>query len=179
MYDIWIDYSVLLKDLLMNRFSYPVYESAATYDQDFDATRTQGLLVWNFSVTMLKDKSIDPENRCDFIIRPLEGETVPSGWGGYVRYGINIDVHRDIDQTHTRLRYMLKEIAALHNEDGQNGVYPRSVGNDSAKYQPILQRVAGPIHLTTQPYSRGILYYHLHYVGCSYPDLTPSIFDGG
>ena len=169
MYDIWTDYSRELRTILTTQFSFQVYEDPQIYDENYVEEETQGMIIWNFSTTMVMEEAITPAHRVDFIIRPTSGDTTISGWGGSIRYGINIDLHRDVDPTSTKLQYMLKEIAGLHKRNHKAGAWPKSVGG--AKYQPVLRSVANPVALTYQPYSRASLLYSLEYVGCDYPNL--------
>ncbi len=163
-YDLWIDYSKILQLMLRNELSFALYEDPNNYDEEYVNTETQGLLIWNYSPTLLKEGNIDPMNRVDFYIKPVSGKTSVSGWQGNMYYAINVETHRDIDLTGTRCRYIMQEIVEMHKNAKELGNFPVSI--ESFKYTPVVYEVSEPQPLVYQPYNRGSVLMKLAFLSC-------------
>lgn len=164
-YDLWIDYSLILQEILTKELTFKVYEDPVLYDQNYQQSETQGLLVWNYSPTLLKEGNIDPLNRVDFFIKPISGRMPISGWQGDLYYAINIETHRDIDMTGARCRFIAQEIIMAHKKAKTENKFPKS--EDMFTYTPVVYDVNDPTPLTYQPYNRGAVLMKLAFLSCN------------
>lgn len=163
-YDLWVDYTRVLQEMLINDLSFPVYEDPSLYDDAYVATETKGLIVWNYSPTLLKENKIQPMNRVDFYIKPISARTPISGYSGEMYYAINIETHRDVDLTGTRCRFIAQEIVNAHKEAKRAGRFPHT--SEMFTYTPVIYDIQEPQPLVYQPYNRGAVLMKLAFLSC-------------
>jgi hypothetical protein len=164
-YKLWIDYSTILQRMLLQELTFKAYEDPVLYDGEYEVSRTQGLIIWNYSPTMLKEGNINPLNRIDFFIKPLPGRMVMSGFSGELYCAVNIETHRDIDMTGSRCRFIAEEIVESHRQAKLNNEFPHV--STLFTYNPVIYEIDDPSPLTYQPYNRGAVLLKLAFLSCN------------
>ncbi len=164
MYNIKIDYINKLRAFLLGSAELNLTEDAQTYVDNYDPAVLQGFLVWNYSAYIAKEYEFDDVRRTDYFIIPLFGGLENEGTCSGIQYfGINIDVHRDIDQTGRRSDLIAKEIRDWHRELLIFGISP--VQLDTRETYMILPNGVTPRSaLQSQPYYRSTIKYKLDYL---------------
>jgi len=162
-YDIKQDYSSLLREFILHSWSIPVYEDPDLYFNAFDPNMLQGFLVWNVDAYLAKEYDyLGTEARVDFFVIPAFGGSTEHGCEGTWNFGINVDFHKDVDQTGERLTYVLSTIKNWHLSQIALSIWPKDIGN--MRYMIMADGKTPQRTLVDQPYIRQTGLYRMEFL---------------
>lgn len=164
MLNVKYDFTTRLRNALLSMSALELYEDPALYSSSYVTNKLQGFLVWNHHAYIAKEYKFDSAVKVDYFIIPVFGapeeKTICQGTHFI---GINIDMHRHIDQTGQRIDMVAKAIRDWYVNWVQSGIFPIELETNE-QYVVMTNGMSNVSGVAGVPYNRLTLRFKIPYI---------------